>query len=57
MRCQEVVSVWDKNINSWVYEVKQYEETTTKEQSQNRIGEYEIDENQWMWYVQEEGYC
>ena len=57
MRCQQVVSVWDKNINSWVYEVKQYEETMAKEQSQNRIGEYEIDENQWMWYVQEEGYC
>ena len=25
MTCQEVVCVWDKNINSWISEVKQYE--------------------------------
>ena len=44
MRCQEVVSVWDKNINSWISEVKQYEETMANEQSQNGRGEYQIDE-------------
>ena len=43
MRCQEVVSVWDKNINSWISEVKQYEETIANEQSYGR-GEYQIDE-------------
>ena len=44
MRCQEVVSVWDKNIKSWISEVKQYEETIANEQSQNGRGEYQIDE-------------
>ena len=44
MRCQEVVSVWDKIINSWISEVKQYEEKMAKEQSQNERGEYQIDE-------------
>ena len=44
MRCQEVVSVWDKNISSWISEVKQYEETMAYEQSQNGIGEYQINE-------------
>ena len=44
MRCQEVVSVWDKSINSWISEVKQYEETMVNEQSQNGKGEYQIDE-------------
>ena len=44
MGCQEVVSVWDKNINSWISEVKQYEETMANEQSQNGRGEYQIDE-------------
>ena len=44
MRCQEEVSTWDKNINSWISEVKQYEETMPNEQSQNGKGEYQIDE-------------
>ena len=44
MRCQEVVSIWDKNINSWISELKQYEETMENEQSQNGRGEYIIDE-------------
>ena len=45
MRCQEVMSVWDKNINSWIFEVKQYEETIANKQSQNGRGEYQIDES------------
>ena len=44
MRCQEVVSVWDKNIGSWISEVKQYEEIMANKQSQNRRGQYQIDE-------------
>ena len=43
MRCQEVVSVWGKS-NSWISEVKQFEETKVNEQSQNGRGEYQIDE-------------
>ena len=43
MRCQEVVSVWRKN-NSWISEVKQFQETMVNEQSQNGRGEYQIDE-------------
>ena len=38
------MSVWYKNINSWISEVKQYEETMANEQSQNGRGEYQIDE-------------
>ena len=44
MRCQEVVSVSDKNIDSWNSELKQFEETMANEQSQNGRGEYQIDE-------------
>ena len=44
MRCQKVVSVSDKNINSWISEVNQYEETMAHEQSQNGRGEYQINE-------------
>ena len=44
MRCQEVISVWDKKTNSWVFEVKQYEKTIANKQSQNGRGEYQIDE-------------
>ena len=44
MRCQEVMSVLDKNINSWIFKVGEYEETMAKEQSQNWRGEYQIDE-------------
>ena len=44
MRCQEVVSAWDKSINSWISEVKQYGETMTSEQSHNGRVEYQIDE-------------
>ena len=44
MRCQEVVSVQDKNINYWTSEVKQYEETMSNEQNQNGRGEYQCDE-------------
>ena len=44
MRCLEVVSVWDKNINSWISEIKHYEEAMANEQSQNGRGEYPIDE-------------
>ena len=44
MRCQEVVSVSDKIIDSWISELKQYEETMANEQSQNGRGEYQIDE-------------
>ena len=43
MRCQEVVSVWDKNINSWISKVKKYKETMANEQNQNGRGEYKID--------------
>ena len=38
------MSVWDKNISSGISEVKQYEKTMAKEQSQNGRGEYQIDE-------------
>ena len=44
MRCQGVVRVWDKNISSWIFVVKQYEETMANEQSQNGRREYQIDE-------------
>ena len=52
MRCQEVMSVWDKNISSWISEVKQCEEAMANEDSQNGKGEYQIDEiicDQWSW--------
>ena len=39
-----MVSVWDKNNNSWISEVKQYEETMWNEQSQNGSGEHQINE-------------
>ena len=35
MRCQEVVSVWEKNINSLISEVKYYEETMANKQIHN----------------------
>ena len=35
MRCQEAVSVWEKNINSLISEVKYYEETMANKQSHN----------------------
>ena len=44
MRCQEVVSVWDKSINSRISEVEQYEETMRNDKSQNGRGEDQIDE-------------
>ena len=44
MRCQEVVNVWDKNINSWISELKQYEQTMANELSRNGREEYQIDE-------------
>ena len=44
MRCQKVVSFLDENINSWISEVKQYEETIANEQSQKRRGECQINE-------------
>ena len=44
MRCQEVVSVSDKNIDSWTSELKQFEETMANEQSQIGRGEYQTDE-------------
>ena len=34
---------WNKNINSWISEVKQYEKTMANKQSQNGRGEYQID--------------
>ena len=44
MRCQEVMSVWDKTINSWISDVKEYGETIANEQSQNGKGDYQITE-------------
>ena len=44
MECQEIVSVLDKTINSWISEVKQYEETMDNEESKNLRGEYQLDE-------------
>ena len=44
MRCEEVVIVWDKNINSWIYEVKQYQESMENEQSKKVRKEYQINE-------------
>ena len=44
MKCEEEVSVWGKNNNSWIFEVKQYEETMANKQSQNGRAEYQIDE-------------
>ena len=44
MRCQEVMSVWDKTINSWISDVKEYGETIANEQSQNWKGDYQITE-------------
>ena len=44
MRCQEAVSIWGKNTNSWISEVKQYEETMANEESQNGRVEYQINE-------------
>ena len=38
------MSVRDKNINSWISDVKQNEENMANEQSQNGKGEYQIDE-------------
>ena len=40
MRCQEVVCIWDKNINSWIFDVKQYEENIANEQV--KMGEKSI---------------
>ena len=39
-RLSEVVSVWDKNMNSWIPEEKQYPETMTNEKSRKGTGEY-----------------
>ena len=39
MKRQEAVSAWDKNINSWISDVKQSEETMLNEQSKNWRGE------------------
>ena len=47
MRCLEVVSVWDKNINFWISEVKQYQETMVNEQSRKGRGEYQISETKY----------
>ena len=44
MRCQEAVSIWGKNTNSSISEVKQYEETMANEESQNGGVEYQINE-------------
>ena len=44
MRCEEVVIVWDKNINSWISEVKQYQESMENEQSKKVRKEYQINE-------------
>ena len=38
------MSVRDKNINSWISDVKQNEENMANEQSLNGKGEYQIDE-------------
>ena len=38
------MSVWGKDIDSRISEVKQYEETMVIEQSQNGGGRYQIDE-------------
>ena len=46
------MSVWDKNINSWISEVIHYEETMANKPSQNGRGEYQIDEIQYA----EKGY-
>ena len=48
MSCEEVVSVWDKNINSWISELEQHEETMANEQSQNGKGEHQIDETTYV---------
>ena len=53
MRCQEVVSVWGKNSNSWIFEVKQYKETMANEQSQK--GEESI--KSMKSHTQKCGYC
>ena len=42
MRSQEVVSVSERNINSGISKVKQYQETMTIEQSRKEKGEYEM---------------
>ena len=44
MGSKEIVSVWDKNINSWISEVKQFEWTMKNEQIQNGRGKYQTDE-------------
>ena len=44
MSYQEVVSIWDKNITSWISEAKQHEETIAIEQGQNGRVDYQIDE-------------
>ena len=38
------MSVWNKNIISWISEVKQYKETMANEQSKNWRREYQIGE-------------
>ena len=35
---------YNKNINSWISEVKQYEETMANKQSKNGRGEHQINE-------------
>ena len=44
MRCHEKATVWDKNTNSWISEIKKYDKSMANEQSQNGEGEYQIDE-------------
>ena len=44
MRCQEVVSVWDKKINSWISCGKTIWESYGKWEIQNERGGYQIDE-------------
>ena len=36
MGCQKVVRVWHKTSNSWIFEVKQYEETMANKRVSNR---------------------
>ena len=38
------MSFWDKTINSWISDVKEYGETIANEQSQNGKGDYQITE-------------
>ena len=47
-----MVSVWDKNINSWISKVKKYQEIMTNERNQMGSGEYQIDE---IKYIRKKG--